>query len=185
MNKICPQFHLALQSGSDSVLRRMRRRYNTEMYLEAAANLRAVFPHAALTTDILTGFPGETVEEFEETVEIIRKVGFSRIHVFPYSPRPGTPASEMPGQLTDTVKQDRCRRLIRLGQTIARQWLETWVGRESELLPEEMVDGCWEGYTPEYIRIRLRPEDACISGHPCRIRITDIRNGYADAEIIQ
>ena len=185
MSKICPQFHLALQSGSDSVLRRMRRRYNTEMYLEAAANLRAVFPHAALTTDILTGFPGETVEEFEETVEIIRKVGFSRIHVFPYSPRPGTPASEMPGQLTDTVKQDRCRRLIRLGQTIARQWLETWVGRESELLPEEMVDGCWEGYTPEYIRIRLRPEDACISGHPCRIRITDIRNGYADAEIIQ
>ena len=185
MSKICPQFHLALQSGSDSVLRRMRRRYNTEMYLEAAANLRAVFPHAALTTDILTGFPGETVEEFEETVEIIRKVGFSRIHVFPYSPRPGTPASEMPGQLTDTVKQDRCRRLIRLGQTIARQWLETWVGRESELLPEEMVDGCWEGYTPEYIRIRLRTEDACISGHPCRIRITDIRNGYADAEIIQ
>lgn len=172
--KICPQFHLALQSGSDSVLRRMRRQYLTSGYLVAVDHLRSVFPDAAFTTDILTGFPGETAEEFNETCEMIRKVGFSRIHVFPYSPRPGTPAAEMEGQLSDSVKQARSRELIALGRQVALCYQRQWIGRETVILPEEKVNGCWEGYSPEYLRIRLNPEAVCISGEPVRVRIQDV-----------
>ena len=170
-DKICPQFHLALQSGSDTVLARMRRRYNTAQYLRGVENLRREFPHAAFTTDILTGFPGETESEFEETKDMIRKVGFARIHVFPYSPRPQTPAAELPGQLTSAEKDRRARELIALGRQVAREYLRTWTGLETDLVPEEMVNGCWEGYTPEYIRVRLDQEDVCQSGVPVRIRL--------------
>ena len=184
-SKICPQFHLALQSGSDSVLRRMKRRYNTSQYLKAVENIRAVFPLAAITTDILTGFPGETEDEFRETAEMIEKVGFSRIHVFPYSSRPFTPAAEMPGQLTETEKQKRCRELIAVGERTARAYSRSWVGRETELIPEEKVGGSWEGYTPEYLRIRLQPEDVCISGRPVRIRIISAEQPVLTGQIIE
>ena len=170
-DKICPQFHLALQSGSDSVLRRMRRRYNTSQYLKGVENLRREFPRAAFTTDILTGFPGETPEEFGETRQMIEKVGFARIHVFPYSPRPHTPAAEMPDQIPTAEKERRARELIALGNRIAGQYLNTWIGQETSLLPEEMADGCWEGYTPEYIRVRLGNSDVCEPGIPVRIRL--------------
>ena len=169
--KICPQFHLALQSGSDSVLARMKRRYNTSQYLQGIENLRREFPHAAFTTDILTGFPGETAEEFVQTANLIEKVGFARIHVFPYSPRPGTPAASMPGQLPAAEKERRARELIAIGNRVAETWLNGWCGLESSLLPEEIVDGCWEGYTPEYIRVRLDPSDRCRQGSPVRIRL--------------
>ena len=173
LDKVCPQFHLALQSGSDSVLRRMRRRYNTTQYLSAVRNLRASFPTAALTTDILTGFPGETEEEFRETEAFIREVGFARIHVFPYSPRPGTPAAEDPAQLSDSLKQERARILIAAGRCSARLYQDRWIGREVELLPEEKVDGCWEGYTREYLRVRMVPGSACECGEPLRIIIRE------------
>ena len=176
-DKICPQFHLALQSGSDTVLARMRRRYNTAQYLRGVENLRREFPHAAFTTDILTGFPGETESEFEETKDMIRKVGFARIHVFPYSPRPQTPAAELPGQLTSAEKERRARELIALGRQVAREYLRTWTGLETDLVPEEMVNGCWEGYTPEYIRVRLDQEDVCQSGVPVRIRLLGENTG--------
>ncbi len=171
-DKICPQFHLALQSGSDSVLARMRRRYNTSQYLRGVENLRREFPHAAFTTDILTGFPGETEDEFEETKRMIEKVGFARIHVFPYSPRPGTPAASMPDQLPTAEKERRARELIALGHSVASGYLESWDGLESVLIPEEMTDGCWEGYTPEYIRVRLSKSDSCRAGKPVRVRLS-------------
>ena len=174
IGKICPQFHLALQSGSDSVLRRMRRQYQISGYLKAVDHLRTVFPDAAFTTDVLTGFPGETEKEFAETCEIIRRVGFARIHVFPYSPRPGTPAADMPGQLSETVKQARARKLIELGKEVALCYHRQWIGRETVLLPEEQVSGCWEGYSPEYLRIRLNPEAVCVSGRPVRVRIQSV-----------
>lgn len=183
-DKICPQFHLALQSGSDTVLARMRRRYNTSQYLRGVENLRREFPHAAFTTDILTGFPGETQEEFEETKRMIETVGFSRIHVFPYSARPGTPAASMPGQLTSAVKEQRARELIALGRVVAQKYLETWTGMETTLIPEEMVSGCWEGYTPEYIRVRLRGSGRCQPGKPVRIRLFEADPRVMSGEII-
>ena len=170
-DKLCPQFHLALQSGSDSVLARMRRRYNTRQFIQGVENLRSVFPHAAFTTDILTGFPGETTDEFEETKRFISQIGFARIHVFPYSARPGTPAAEMPGQLPSEVKEQRARELIALGEDVTQRYLRSWIGRETTLLPEETVSGCWEGYTPEYIRVRMDQGCPCVSGVPVRVRL--------------
>ncbi len=172
-DKICPQFHLALQSGSDTVLARMRRRYNTAQYLRGVENLRREFPHAAFTTDILTGFPGETEEEFAETESFIRAVGFSRIHVFPYSSRPGTPAAAFPGQLSETEKQSRARRLIAVGRCVARQYQSQWIGRPAEFLPEEVINGCWEGYTREYLRLRMPPGASCQSGVPVKVIIRE------------
>ena len=174
--KVCPQFHLALQSGSDTVLQRMRRRYNTSQYLSAVSCLRDCFPLAALTTDILTGFPGETPDEFRETENMIRMVGFARIHVFPYSQRPGTPAASMPDQLSESEKQARARHLISVGNETALAYQQQWIGRESVLLPEEIVSGCWEGYTPEYLRVRLAPDMSCTSGIPVQIRIQTVNS---------
>ena len=171
--KICPQFHLALQSGSDTVLARMKRRYNTDQYIRGVENLRRVFPHAAITTDILTGFPGETEEEYGETAAMIARIGFARIHVFPYSPRPRTPAASLPGQLSPAVKEKRARELIALGNRVAEDYLRSWIGLESTVIPEERVGGCWEGYTPEYVRVRVPDDGSCSSGVPVRVRLTD------------
>ena len=182
-DKICPQFHLALQSGSDTVLARMRRRYNTSMYLRGVENLRREFPQAAFTTDILTGFPGETEEEFAETKAFIEKIGFARIHVFPYSPRPMTPAAAMPGQLSSAEKERRARELIALGEQVANRYLSSWIGLETDLLPEEIVDGCWEGYTPEYIRVRLENGN-CLSGVPVRVRLVSAGSRVMRGELI-
>ncbi len=172
--KVCPQFHLALQSGSNTVLARMKRRYNTSQYLAAADRLRAVFPKAAFTTDILTGFPGETEKEFEETKSMILRMGYARIHVFPYSMREDTEAALLPGQLPSAEKERRCRELITLGNRVAREYLQTWMGMSVSLLPEEIVHGCWEGYTPEYIRVTLPPGVSCQSGKLFQVRL----NGF-------
>lgn len=184
MDKICPQFHLALQSGSDTVLARMKRRYNTSQFLQAVENLRNEFPDAAFTTDILTGFPGESVSEFEETKSLISRIGFSRIHVFPYSARPHTPAAEMPGQLSSEEKEHRARELIALGNRVSKEYLTTWIGRESSLLPEEKINGQWEGYTPEYIRVRLDPNDECTPGIPVRVRLLNAGPRFMSGQVI-
>lgn len=156
MDKVCPQFHLALQSGSDTVLARMARRYNTAMYWTGVENLRREYPEAAFTTDILTGFPGETQEEYEQTRRMIQRVGFAKIHVFPYSPREGTKAAAMPGQLPNGEKERRARELIALGEAVGRRYREGFVGREVEVLLEETLpDGSWVGYTPEYLRVEF------------------------------
>lgn len=183
-DKICPQFHLALQSGSDTVLARMRRRYNTSQYLQGIDNLRREFPHAAFTTDILTGFPGETEKEFGETKQMIETVGFSRIHVFPFSARPDTPAASMPGQLPSAEKERRARELIALGRVVADRYLGTWIGLKSTLIPEEKIGDCWEGYTPEYIRVRLGPGDVCEPGRPVGIRLIEADHGAMRGEIL-
>ncbi len=172
--QICPQFHLALQSGSDAVLARMKRRYNTRQYLESVDRLRLRFPDAAFTTDILTGFPGETEKEFEETAAMIERVGYARIHVFPYSPREDTPAASMPDQLTAAEKEDRARKLIALGNRVSHRYLEKWIGRDVEIIPEEKINGCWEGYTPEYIRVTLHPEAVCRNGQPVCVRLESL-----------
>ena len=152
---LCPQFHLALQSGSDAVLQRMRRRYTAEEFLEAAGRLKAAFPGCALTTDIITGFPGETEEDFEQSCRMVRSVGFARIHVFPYSARQGTRAASMPGQLPRAVREERARRLIQVGHEAASQWAQTQLDRVRPVLIEDQEDGAWRGYTPEYAAVLL------------------------------
>ncbi len=154
--KVCPQFHLSLQSGSDGVLNRMARSYSVAQFEAAVSRLREAFPNASFTTDILTGFPGETEEEFRETVSACRRIGFSRMHVFPYSQRAGTKAAQMPGQLPRSVKEQRARYLIALGEELAgdyhRSLLQTV---QPVLLEEPLPDGRMQGYTTSYVHVKV------------------------------
>lgn len=158
--RVCPQFHLALQSGSDTVLRRMRRRYTTADFAQAAALLRRYLPGCALTTDVICGFPGETEEEFQETVAFVQQIGFARMHVFPYSARQGTPAASMPGQVPKKVREERARRLIAVGRECALTYHRQMVGQVREVLFEEHRDGESAGYTREYVLCRVPCEQA-------------------------
>lgn len=155
--KVCPQFHLSMQSGSDGVLRRMRRRYDAEGYLAAARRLQRAFPLGAITTDVLTGFPGETEQEAEETERFLREVGFARIHVFPYSRRAGTAADAMPDQVPEAVKQARAARLIAIGNELEASFVQKLVGKRCQVLFETaLTDGIAEGYTEQYARVRAK-----------------------------
>ena len=150
--KVCPQFHLALQSGSDGVLRRMRRRYTTSDFRAACALLRRTFPDCAITTDVIAGFPGETEEEFLETLAFCREIGFARMHVFPYSARQGTLAAKMPDQVPKALREERARRLIALGSETALSYRAARIGQTVEVLAEERDDdGLAHGYTATYI----------------------------------
>ena len=180
--KVCPQFHLALQSGSDAVLRRMRRRYTADDFRRAAALLRAAFPGCALTTDVICGFPGETEAEFEETAAFCRELGFARMHVFPYSARQGTPAASMPDQVPVALREDRARRLIALGNELALSYRRGWIGKTAEVLTEERnVIGVTEGYTAEYVPCILLHAEP---GKMYRVRITGLIAGGVTGEIL-
>ncbi len=157
--EICPQFHLSLQSGSETVLKRMRRRYTPEEYLEAARILRKYFPDCALTTDIIAGFPGETEEEAEETRAFVEKANFARIHVFPYSRRSGTVADTMPGQVSEEIKKIRTQKLIEIGNKLELDYVNKTVGTyETVLFETASPNGGAEGYTKSYVRVRADAE---------------------------
>ena len=151
---ICPQFHLSLQSGSDSVLRRMRRRYTAHEYLAAARRLQAAFPGCALTTDVLVGFPGETEAEFEETLAFCREVGFAKMHIFPFSKRSGTVAARMPDQLPRALKAERAKQLAGLDRELSIRYREGMLGSSQEVLFEtRLEDGTTEGQSPQGISV--------------------------------
>ena len=151
--KLCPQFMLALQSGSDSVLRRMGRRYTAASYQSAVECLRGTFPDMALTTDLLCGFPGETEAEFQQTLDFVEACAFSRIHVFPYSPREGTPAARMDGQVDARTKSERTARLMTLGKRLAQAYVDRFLDSVQPVLFEQVGADGPEGYTPHYIRV--------------------------------
>ncbi len=174
--KVCPHFHLSLQSGSDAVLRRMNRKYDTNAYLEAVAGLRKYYGNPAITTDVIVGFPGETEAEFLETADFVSRVGFYEMHIFKYSRRKGTPAADMPGQLTEAEKAARSRRLIKLEKEMSRNFRKDFVGKTVPVLFEESVerdDGLWWiGHTPHYVKAACRAGEGkemqnCIL--PCHI----------------
>ena len=173
---LCHQFHLSLQSGSDTVLRRMNRRYTAEEYRKNADRLRDYMPAAAITTDVIAGFPGETEREHQETAAFLRQVGFARIHVFPYSRRPGTKAAAMPGQLTRQEKAKRARELIRLGEGLEAAFIDRQMGTVHRVLMEE--DGT--GYTENYVRVRC-PGPA---GEVVKARIVGRENTIAIGELV-
>ena len=152
-DRLCHHFHLSAQSGSNNVIANMNRHYTAGDYLEKCRLIREYFPFAAITTDVIAGFPGETRAEHEETMAFLREAGFSRIHAFPFSKREGTAAAEMDGQLTEKEKKERCHELICLGDELAARFADRFVGREAEVLVEETAaDGVPEGYTREYLR---------------------------------
>lgn len=167
--KVCPQIHLALQSGSASVLRRMRRRYNPEMFLKWARRWREFRPDGGLTTDVIVGFPGETEAEWEETMELCRAAKFSAIHVFPYSPREGTFAAahleELGGLVAPAVQARRVDELIALGAELAAEFAGQFLGMEQELFVEGIFENEVEGLTPQYVRARAaKPAGGAVKG---------------------
>lgn len=152
--KLCPQFHLSLQSGCDETLRRMNRHYTTDEYRKIVHDLRAAFPNCAITTDIMVGFAGETEEEFQASLEFAREIAFAKVHVFAYSRRPGTRAYDAPGQVSNKVKEERSRRMIQLTKETQKAFLNAQVGRVEDVLFEQAKEqGVWEGYTPNYTHV--------------------------------
>ena len=156
---LCPQFHLSLQSGSDGVLRRMRRKYDTARYLESVERLNRFFPDCAITTDLIVGFPGETEEEFQETLAFIQKCRFADMHIFPYSRRPGTPANKMPGQHPNAVKEDRSHRAIAVAAAMSAAYRERFLGKPLEVLFEEPEGDFFTGHTPNYIKVYMKSDN--------------------------
>ena len=152
--KLAQQFHISLQSGSESVLSRMRRRYTPHDYEAAAGRLRNAYPGCALTTDIIAGFPGETEEEHSESLAFAQRLAFARIHVFPYSRRSGTVAAELPGQIQKAVKERRAHELIALGERMEQAYLREQVGTVQLVLGEESDGQICEGYAGNYVRVR-------------------------------
>ena len=163
LKKICPHFHLSLQSGCDSVLKRMNRKYKTADFTASVENLRKAFDRPAITTDVIAGFPGETEAEFEETADFIRKIGFYEIHLFPYSRRHGTVADKMEGQLTRKEKTDRVKKLSEIEREMTRAYEESFIGEKVSVLfeePREIKGHTYMiGHTDRYLTVALKSDE--------------------------
>ncbi|MCM1112987.1 MAG: tRNA (N(6)-L-threonylcarbamoyladenosine(37)-C(2))-methylthiotransferase MtaB [Muribaculum sp.] len=172
--RLCPHFHLSLQSGCDETLKRMNRRYTTGEYLQGVRELRRAFPHPAVTTDVIVGFPGETEEEFKETKAFLERVDFFEMHIFKYSRRAGTRADKMPGQLTERVKEKRSGELFALEAAQSRAFRAYYIGRQIEVLWEDrrrIGDAdYWVGHTGEYVKAALPAGEENLSNRITRIR---------------
>ena len=166
---LCPQFHLSMQSGCDTVLERMRRKYDTARYYESVRLLREYFPDCAVTTDMIVAFPGETQEEFEKSLAFIRKCAFADMHIFPYSRRPGTPADTMPGQLGNAVKEERSRRAIAVAQEMSDAYRQNMIGTTQAVLFEEIQQGLYTGHAPNSIRVYAKGENLHNQVRPVKI----------------
>ena len=156
---LCPHFHLSMQSGCDTVLKRMNRKYDTARYYESVKLLREYFGDPGITTDLIVGFPGETEEEFEATLAFLEKCVFSAMHIFPYSRRTGTPAAKFSDQVLNAVKEERARRAAALASKLEEAYLDRWVGQTIPVLFEDEKEGLWRGHTPNYIEVRALGAD--------------------------
>ena len=150
---LCPHFHLSMQSGCDATLKRMNRKYDSERYYESVKLLRDHFDRPGITTDLIVGFPGETEEEFAQTLDFVRKCAFSALHIFPYSRRSGTPAASMPGQVPRTEKEERAHRAAEVAAELRAAWLAGGIGRTAPVLFEEEKNGLWRGHAPDYTEV--------------------------------
>ena len=159
LEKVCHQFHLSLQSGCDETLKRMNRRYTTEQFKEITTLLRTYFEDAILTTDIIVGFPGESEEEFNQTYTFLEKIKFYKMHIFKYSPRKGTKAASMKGQVDGNIKEERSKKLIELSDKNQRYYNESYIGKNVEILFEEQKNGIYQGHTKNYILAHYKTSD--------------------------
>ncbi len=171
VKNFAPQFHLSLQSGSNSVLKSMNRRYTREEYLTKCKMIYETFPNAAITTDIIVGFPTETEADFEDTLSIVEEAGFSQIHAFPYSPREGTNAYKKYKELPSAVKKSRLDKLLAVGAAQKRKYMSRFVGRVLEIVPENCIEGYTEGYSENYIRLYVEGE---MEKYPTHVRVESI-----------
>ena len=179
---LCPQFHLSMQSGCDATLKRMNRKYDTARYLESVELLNRWFDRPAVTTDLIVGFPGETEEEFVQTLDFIQKCAFSSMHIFPYSKRPGTPAAQRPDQILNHVKEERAHRAAAVAGAMEQRYLSRWLGETVSVLFEEQRDGAWHGYTTRYVPVCVESEENL---HNCLrdVHISSVEKGALRGEL--
>ena len=159
LDKICDHFHLSLQSGCDETLKRMNRKYTTQIYRDAVATLRKYYPEASFTTDVIVGFPDETDEEFAKTYEFLKEIDFYRLHVFKYSPRRGTVAEKMPNQIDGNKKEERSNKLIELSNSTENKHNQSYIGKTVKVLFEEFEDGFFKGHTTNYMMVKVAGEE--------------------------
>jgi len=188
-NKIVRHLHIPLQSGSNTVLKRMRRKYTMELFAERLNKLREALPGLAITSDVIVGFPGETEEEFMETYNFIRDYRFSELHVFPYSKRTGTPAARMPDQIPEEVKNERVHRLISLSDQLAKEYASEFEGQVLEVIPEEVYkeepdSGLYIGYTDNYLKVKF-PATEDMVGKLVKVKITKAGYPYNEGEFVR
>jgi len=182
LHKVCDHFHLSLQSGSDSVLKRMNRKYTAAEYKDNVELIRKYMPDAGITTDIIVGFPGETDEEFAETLAFVKAVSFSRIHVFKYSVREGTKAAEMENQVEDSIKSERSKQLIESGNTISREFMQQFIGRSVSVLVEtQKKENLFEGYTANYLKVLIK-SDNNIKNQIVSVSVKNVKNDFLSGE---
>ena len=179
---LCPQFHLSMQSGCDTVLERMKRKYDTARYYESVRLLNAYFPGCAITTDMIVAFPGETEEEFMQSLAFIQKCGFADMHIFPYSRRPGTPADKMPGQHDNDTKERRSRAAIAVAEEMSRAYRENLVGTELEVLFEEEEKGYFTGHAPNYVKVYAKGEN--LHNQVRNVRLTAVYEDGVLGEVV-
>ena len=179
---LCPQFHLSMQSGCDTVLQRMKRKYDTQRYYESVALLKEYFPGCAVTTDMIVAFPGETEEEFHQSLDFIRQCGFADMHIFPYSRRPGTPADKMPGQHNNATKEARSRAAIAVAEEMSLAYRENLIGTVQEVLFEEMDGEFFTGHAPNYVKVYTPGEN--LHNEIRKVRITALHREGLLGEIV-
>lgn len=187
---IARHLHIPLQSGSDGILKRMRRKYTTAFFAEKIAELRKALPDFALTSDVIVGFPGETEEEFQETYDFISRLRFSELHVFPYSQRTGTPAAKMPDQVPEEIKHDRVSRLIALSDRLSKEYAERYQDEVLEVIPEEPLnhdepDGYYVGFTDNYLKVKFQYPSNDIVGKLVKVKITEAGYPYNEGQFVR
>ena len=170
---LCPHFHLSMQSGCDDTLRRMNRKYDTARFYESVSLLRQYFDRPAITTDLITGFPGETEEEFAQTLAFIERCGFAAMHIFPYSVRPGTKAAAMPDQCTAAVKEQRAARAAETAERMKQAYLRGCIGQTYPVLFEQEKNGLYVGHAPNYCQVGVRGEDLHNAVRNVKIEVVD------------
>lgn len=154
--RVMPHVHLSLQNGSDRILKLMNRKYTTDEYINIVKKLKKINPQISFTTDIIVGFPCETDEDFQKTCQFVKKVGFLKIHVFPYSPRPKTSATRMSYNVSNKTKKERAEKLRKLSDHLQKKFREGQIGQKAEVLFEGKKNGFWLGFTPNYVKIRFK-----------------------------
>ncbi|KYD11112.1 hypothetical protein B4135_3227 [Caldibacillus debilis] len=188
-NVIVRHMHIPLQSGSNTVLKRMRRKYSVEYYAERLAKLREIMPDVAVTSDVIVGFPGETEEEFMETYHFIKEQKFAELHVFPFSKRNGTPAARMENQIDEEVKAERVHRLIALSDQLAKEYASRFEGEVLDVIPEERYkedpkSGLYEGYSDNYLKV-VFPATEEMVGKIVRVKITKAGYPYNEGQFVR
>ncbi|MDU6821966.1 tRNA (N(6)-L-threonylcarbamoyladenosine(37)-C(2))-methylthiotransferase MtaB [Intestinibacter bartlettii] len=184
MDKVCPHYHLSLQSGCDETLKRMRRRYTTEEYKAIVDRLRAAIPNVSITTDVIVGFPGETNEEFDKTYEFLKDIELTHMHVFKYSPRKGTPAATMENQVDPSTKHDRSEKLLQLNEENFNKFGQKMLDKEFNVLFEQKVgDNKYEGLTENYVKVIVE-SDNDISEQILKVKIKDVKNEFLEGILV-